>query len=130
MSTVLVTGAAGFIGSHLTDRLLSLGMRVVGFDNLSTGDVANLSSAMQDPHFHFVRGDLPDTEATRRALADSKLVFHLAADAEVRAGAHDPDEQFKQNLQATYNLLETTRRRATPTRLVFASTSTIYGEAT
>ncbi|MGB9023232.1 MAG: GDP-mannose 4,6-dehydratase [Candidatus Bathyarchaeia archaeon] len=98
--------------------------------NLSTGDVANLSSAMQDPRFHFVRGDLPDTEATRRALADSKLVFHLAADAEVRAGAHDPDEQFKQNLQATYNLLETTRRRATPTRLVFASTYTIYGEAT
>jgi UDP-glucose 4-epimerase len=130
MRPVLVTGAAGFIGSHLTDRLLNFGMEVVGFDNLSSGDIANLAYAMQSPHFHFVRGDLLDTDVTARALAGSELVFHLAADPEVRAGAQNPDAQFKQNLQATHNLLEAIRKRSTPTRLVFASTSTIYGEAT
>ena len=129
MSPVLVTGAAGFIGSHLTDRLLNLRMEVVGFDNLSTGGVANLARAMRDPHFRFVRGDLLNTEATMRALGKSELVFHLAADPEVRTGAQNPSRQFRQNLRATYNVLEVIRRRATPTRLVFASTSTIYGEA-
>jgi UDP-glucose 4-epimerase len=130
MWSIFITGAAGFIGSHLTDRLLSSGAEVIGFDNLSTGDIANLAGAMQNPHFHFVRGDLLDTEATAQALAESELVFHLAADPEVRAGEQNPDGQFKQNLQATYNLLEAMRKRSTPTRLVFASTSTIYGEAT
>ena len=66
--------------------------------------------------------------ATRRALGESKLVFHLAADPEVRIGAENPDSHFRQNLLATYNLLEAIRKRGTPTRLVFASTSTIYGE--
>jgi len=130
MRSIFVTGAAGFIGSHLTDRLLSSGLEVVGFDNLSTGDLANLTHAMQNPHFHFVRGDLLDTEATAKALGGSELIFHLAADPEVQTGAQNPDGQFKQNLQATYNLLEVVRRRFAPTRLVFASTSTIYGEAT
>ena len=130
MRSIFVTGAAGFIGSHLTDRLLSWGLEVVGFDNLSTGDLANLTHAMQNPHFHFVRGDLLDTEATAKAVGESELIFHLAADPEVRTGAQNPDGQFKQNLQATYNLLEVVRRRSAPTRLVFASTSTIYGEAT
>lgn len=130
MQSIFVTGAAGFIGSHLTDRLLSSGAEVVGFDNLSTGDLANLSRAIQNPHFRFVRGDLLDTEATAQALAESELVFHLAADPEVRAGAQNPDGQFRQNLQATCNLLEAIRNRSAPTKLVFASTSTIYGEAT
>jgi UDP-glucose 4-epimerase len=105
-------------------------MEVVGFDNLSTGDIANLVGARLDPHFHFVRGDLLDVETTARALAHSDLVFHLAADPEVRASAQNPSGQFRQNLQATFNLLEVIRKRAIPTRLVFASTSTIYGEAT
>jgi UDP-glucose 4-epimerase len=73
---------------------------------------------------------LLDTEATAQALAESELVFHLAADPEVRAGAQNPEGQFKQNLLATYNLLEVIRKRSAPTKLVFASTSTIYGEAT
>ena len=130
MQSIFVTGAAGFIGSHLTDCLLGSGLEVVGFDNLSTGDMANLAGAMQSPHLRFVRGDLLDSETTARALGESELVFHLAADPEVRAGAQNPDEHFKQNLQATYNLLEAIRKRSAPTRLVFASTSTIYGEAT
>jgi len=125
---VLVTGAAGFIGSHLVDRLVGLGREVAGFDNLSSGDKVNLAHAMEDPRFRFIEGDLLDLEATGSALGQSDLVFHLAADPEVRVGAEDPDSHFRQNLLATYKLLEAIRKRATPTKLVFASTSTIYGE--
>ena len=130
MSKVLVTGAAGFIGSHLADRLLDLGMEIAGFDNLSTGSISNIARAMQNPNFQFIKGDLLDQEATALALADSELIFHLAADPEVRAGVQNPDAHFKQNLEATHSLLEALRKRTTPTRLVFASTSTIYGEPT
>ena len=130
MHSVFVTGAAGFIGSHLVDRLLSNDMRVVGFDNLSTGKLENLASAAQSSRFRFVKGDLLEAEATAQALADCELVFHLAADPEVREGAQNPAKQFEQNLQATLNLLEVIRKRSSRTKLVFASTSTIYGEAT
>lgn len=126
---ILVTGAAGFIGSHLTERLLDRGREVVGLDNLSSGDKANLAHVMKDRRFHFFEADLLDIKATRRVLAQCELVFHLAADPEVRAGEADPETHFRQNLQATFNLLEAIRKRATPTKLVFASTSTVYGEA-
>lgn len=126
---VLVTGAAGFIGSHLTDRLLDLGREVVGFDNLSSGDRANLTRALADPSFRFYEGDLLDADATGRMLGQCDLVFHLAADPEVRAGEEDPGSHFRQNLLATFNLLEAMRKRGARTRLVFASTSTVYGEA-
>jgi len=126
---VLVTGAAGFIGSHLTDGLLDLGREVTGFDNLSTGSKVNLTRAFEDSRFRFVEGDLCGLEATQRVLEDSELIFHLAADPEVRAGAQDPESHFRSNLVATYNLLEAVRKRGTPARLVFASTSAVYGEA-
>jgi UDP-glucose 4-epimerase len=126
---ILVTGAAGFIGSHLTDRLLSLSCEVVGFDNLSGGSKTNLKSAMKDSRFRFVKGDLLKRKGTRRALGGCSLIFHLAADPEVRAGEENPERHFRQNLLATYNLLNAIRKRGTSTRLVFASTSTVYGEA-
>jgi UDP-glucose 4-epimerase len=124
----LVTGAAGFIGSHLTDRLLTLGFRVTGLDNLSTGRRSNLAHALKNPNFQFVEGDLLNIEAVSRALGNYALVFHLAANAEVRAGEENPRTHFEQNLLATFNLLEAIRKRKLPTRFVFASTSTIYGE--
>jgi UDP-glucose 4-epimerase len=126
---ILLTGAAGFIGSHLTDRLLDLGNEVVGFDNLSSGDRANLTRALTNPSFRLSEGNLLDAEATERVLGQCDFVFHLAADPEVRAGEENPCAQFRQNLLATFNLLEAMRRRGAPTRLVFASTSTVYGEA-
>jgi UDP-glucose 4-epimerase len=126
---ILVTGAAGFIGSHLTDRLLDLGKEVVGFDNLSSGDRANLAHALANPSFRFSEGDLLDVEATGRVLGQCDLVFHLAADPEVRAGEENPSSHFRQNLLATFNLLEAIRKGGAPTRLIFASTSTVYGEA-
>ena len=125
---VFVTGAAGFIGSHLTEKLLDLGLEVTGFDNLSTGRKSNLSCALKNPRFRFIQGDLLDPSKTRRTLGESELVFHLAADPEVRTGAQHPRSHFEQNLSTTLNLLEAMRKRGTSTKLVFASTSTVYGE--
>jgi len=124
----LVTGAAGFIGSHIADRLLDMGWNVLGLDDLSGGDVANLTHAMKSSRFRFVEGDLLELAAIERAIKDYELVFHLAADPEVRVGAQNPDLHFKQNLLATFNLLEALRKRGASTKMVFASTSTIYGE--
>ena len=127
---VLVTGAAGFIGSHLAERLLEGGCEVVGLDDLSSGNRANLAKALQNARFKFVEGDLSDLPTTKGALGECKLVFHLAADAEVQSGWQNPEQQLKQNLLTTFNLLEGVRMRKTMTRLVFASTSTVYGEPT
>ena len=127
---VLVTGAAGFIGSHLTERLLERGCEVVGLDDLSSGNRANLAKALQNARFKFVEGDLSNLTIAKGALGECKLVFHLAADPEVQAGWQNPEQQLKQNLLTTFNLLEAVRMRKTTTRLVFASTSTVYGEPT
>jgi len=125
---ILVTGVAGFIGSHLTDRLVDSGFEVVGIDNLSTGTANNLSHATTNPLFKFVKADLLDGGAIARAIGECDLIYHLAADPEVRTGASDPSIHFTQNIQATFVLLEALRKRKTPTRLVFVSTSTVYGE--
>ena len=110
--SILVAGAAGFIGSHLTDKLLSLGLHVIGLDNLSHGKLANLELAAKNPLFIFIKGDLLDIGLASRALGDCNLIFHLAADADVRAGAENPSQQVEQNLMATFNLLEAIRKPA------------------
>lgn len=125
---ILVTGVAGFIGSHLTDRLVDSGFEVVGIDNLSTGTADNLSHATTNPLFKFVKADLLDDGAIARAIGECDMIYHLAADPEVRTGASNPSIHFRQNIQATFMLLEALRKRKTATRLVFASTSTVYGE--
>ena len=109
---VVVTGAAGFIGSHLTDRLLHLGWNVVGYDNLTGGNSANLTHARASSRFRFVEGDLLDFEAIESTIGNCDLIFHLAADPEVRIGAQNPSLHFKQNLLATFNLLEALRKRS------------------
>jgi UDP-glucose 4-epimerase len=86
---IFVTGAAGFIGSNLVDRLLSGGHEVVGYDNFSTGFDAFLQNARTVPGFTLVRGDLLDADALGRAMAGCQLVFHLAANADVRFGLND-----------------------------------------
>ena len=92
-----VTGAAGFIASHLTDRLLADGHRVVGYDNLSTGRLRFLESAAANPNFRFVNGDLLDKEALTRAMKGADFVFHLAANADVRFGREHPERDLEQN---------------------------------
>src|SRR5258708_24653585 len=125
----LVTGAAGFIGSSLVDRLLAFGHSVVGYDNFSTGQRRFLEDASRSPQFHLAEGDLLDTDALRSAIAGSDMVFHLAANADVRFGTHHPFKDIEQNTIATYNVLEAMRANAIK-RIAFSSTGSVYGEAT
>jgi UDP-glucose 4-epimerase len=122
-----VTGAAGFIGSNLVDRLLALGHRVTGYDNLSTGQRRFLASAEASPHFTFVRGDTLDTDALTSALCGAEIVVHLAANADVRFGTDHPRRDLEQNTITTFNVLEAMRANGVR-RIAFSSTGSIYGE--
>jgi UDP-glucose 4-epimerase len=124
----LITGAAGFIGSNLADRLLETGNQVTGFDNFSTGQEEFLEKARTYPEFHLVRGDLLDLDAVERASAGMDMVFHLAANADVRFGADHPRRDLDQNTIATWNVLEAMRRNGVK-RIAFSSTGSVYGEA-
>ncbi len=123
----LVTGAAGFVGSTLTDRLLQLGYQVVGIDNLSTGRIEFLAQAQRTNAFVFHRLDLLADDITP-AFADVDVVFHLAANADVRFGTHHPTLDFEQNTRGTINVLEA-MRSAGVRRIAFSSTGSVYGEA-
>jgi len=123
-----VTGAAGFIGSNLVDRLLADGHDVVGYDNFSTGQESFLQEARGSGAFRLVRGDLLDPRQLAEAMAGCSIVFHLAANADVRFGTEHPRKDLDQNTIATFNVLEAMRLHSVP-RIMFASTGSIYGEA-
>jgi len=125
---VFITGAAGFIGSNLVDRLLGIGYSVVGFDNLSTGQLEFLKAASRSPCFHFERGDLLDLAHLERAMAGCEIVFHLAANADVRFGLQHPRKDLDQNTIGTWNVLEAMRVHHIR-RIAFASTGSVYGES-
>jgi len=122
-----VTGAAGFIGSNLVDRLLADGHQVTGFDNFSTGCPQFLEKARPCPQFRLIEGDLLDSDALTRAVAGSDFVFHLAANADVRFGPEHPRKDLEQNTIATSGVLEA-MRAAGIRKIAFASTGSVYGE--
>lgn len=124
---ILVTGAAGFIGSNLVDRLLAAGHDVTGFDNFSTGQPEFLESAGRSSNFRLERGDLLDPAALERAMAGAEFIFHLAANADVRFGTEHPRKDLEQNTIATANVLEAMRLRGVR-RIAFSSTGSVYGE--
>jgi UDP-glucose 4-epimerase len=131
--TCLVTGAAGFIGSHLVDRLLARGHRVIGVDNLVLGKRANLAAASQSQQFSFRELDLNDVEACLAFLREEtargpiETVWHLAANSDIQAGGRDPDVDLRLTFLTTYNVLKVMQLLDIP-QIVFASTSAIYGE--
>jgi UDP-glucose 4-epimerase len=122
-----VTGAAGFVGSNLTDRLLALGHEVVGFDNFSTGRIRFLASALENPRFRLHRADLLDLEALTAAMAGADFVYHLASNADVRFGTHHPRKDLEQNAIGTWNVLEAMRTNNVR-RIAFSSSGSVYGE--
>jgi UDP-glucose 4-epimerase len=128
MNKVFITGAAGFIGSNLADRLLAEGVAVVGWDNFSTGQERFLTAARANQNFKFVEGDNLDLAALTSAMAGCDTVFHLAANADVRFGLEHPSKDLQQNTIATFNVLEAMRANGIKT-IAFSSTGSVYGEA-
>ena len=128
----LVTGAAGFIGSHLVDRLLERGVRVLGVDNLKLGRRENLAGAMGQAGFRFVELDVNDGSRLSELLKEESasgpvsMVWHLAANSDIRAGVKDPDVDLRDTFLTTHNLLKVAREQGIP-QLAFSSTSAIYG---
>jgi len=125
----LVTGAAGFIGSHVVDRLLTDGHDVVGIDDLSTGRPANLAAASAAPEFSFTESDITAPELAE-VVADSRpdVVLHLAAQISVRASVADPLHDARINVLGTVNVLEAARRAGVRKVLFASSGGSIYGE--
>ncbi len=128
MTKIFVTGAAGFIGSSLVDRLLAAGRTVIGWDNFSTGQPEFIQAAEKHPSFRLVRGDNLDLPALTAAMAGCDTVFHLAANADVRFGLEHPRKDLEQNTIATFNVLEAMRANGIKT-IAFSSTGSVYGEA-
>jgi UDP-glucose 4-epimerase len=121
---VLVTGGAGFIGSHVVDALLRGGARVTAFDNLSTGFREFLSA---QEHLRVVEGDLLDQPAIDEAMRGVDFVFHLAANADIKDNLLTPRRCIEQNVLATQNVLEA-MRTAGVREIALSSTGSVYGE--
>ena len=128
MEKIFITGAAGFIGSTLADRLLADGKVVVGWDNFSTGQRKFLEGALKYKNFQLVEGDNLDLPALTKAMAGCDTVFHLAANADVRFGLNHPSKDLQQNTVATFNVLEAMRANGIK-RIAFSSTGSVYGES-
>ena len=122
----LVTGGAGFIGSHLIDALLKKGYDVACIDNFSSGKMEFIEHNID--RINLIKGDLLNRQDIKKALESVDIVFHLAANPDVRLGVENTRIHFEQNIVATYNLLEE-MRIAGVKKIVFTSSSTVYGEA-
>jgi len=125
---IMVTGGAGFIGSHIVDALMREGHEVLVYDNLSSGKIEFIKEHMGKENFKFVQADLLDFERLKKEMEGIELVYHVAANPDVRLGASDTHVHLEQNVLVTYNVLEAMRLNDVKD-IIFTSTSTVYGEA-
>lgn len=124
---VLITGGAGFIGGHAVDRLLAEGHQVTAYDNLSTGSKRSIEHHLDESGFALVIGDLLDAAELGNAMRGQDLVWHLAANTDIRGGARQTDADLKNTLIATWNVLEAMRLNGV-NDLIFASSGVVYGD--
>lgn len=124
--SVLVTGGAGFIGSHIVDTLLTEGYEVTVLDNFSEGKLENLERWRGNPKLEVVRGDIRDGDLVRRICDGKSLVFHLAAMSRIQPSITDPNFCFQQNVMGTVNVLEGARQAGVK-RVVYSASSSAYG---
>lgn len=126
---IIITGGAGFIGSHLTDSLLMEGYNVTVIDNLSLGRLTNLLNAQNNQRFKFIKGDILDKELLFNIFNEGNFdtVFHMAANSDIAKSHVNPDVDFNNTLTTTYNVL-LAMKEYNVKNIVFASTSAIYGD--
>jgi len=125
---IVVTGGAGFIGSHLIDRLLADGANeVVGFDNFSRGRLENVAHLRHVSRFELIEGDIRDRAAVADVLRGAGLVYHLAAQSTVMGAVRNVDYTFETNVGGTFNVLRAAVEQGVP-RVLFASSREVYGE--
>jgi UDP-glucose 4-epimerase len=125
----LVTGGAGFIGSHVVDRLLEEGYEVTAVDDLSEGHMGNVAHLKNDKRFRFVKLDLRDAKGTEKAVARNDVIFHMAAQANIRKSLTDHRGDLEHNVVTMINLLDGMVKHKV-NDMIFASSSAVYGEAT
>lgn len=126
MTNIFLTGGAGFIGSHLTDSLIQKGHHVTVYDNLSSGCPTFIAHHQNNNKFTFIQADLLDYTTLEKTIQNHDIVYHIAANPDVRRGADEPNIA-KNDILATYNLLDAMRKHNIK-KIVFSSSSTIYGE--
>ncbi|RLF28410.1 MAG: UDP-glucose 4-epimerase [Thermoplasmata archaeon] len=126
MKKAFVTGGAGFIGSHLVDHLIKKGYNVTVYDNFSSGKKEFISHHLGKNYFKLIKSDLLNQKTLEQSLKDHNIVFHLAANPDVRIGMQKP-EIAQKDITATYNILDAMRKNDVD-KIVFSSSSTIYGE--
>lgn len=128
LQNILVTGAAGFIGSALIPVLLSENYRVTAIDHLHSGRIQDLEPFFSREHFRFIRLDLLDDKKLTDTVKECDLVFHLAGNVDVRTGYLNTEVDFLNNIVATRNLLESMRASDRCKKIIFTSSSVVYGE--
>ena len=126
--TAVITGGAGFIGSYIAEKLVENGIDTKVIDNLVTGKKENLSKCFDQDNFSFLEYDLGNLDGIEDHLGDADILFHFAADPEVRTGYSKPEDSFEQNIVNTFNLLQKIKQSKIK-KIVFASSSSVYGDA-
>lgn len=125
---ILITGGAGFIGSHVAEKYLAEGNEVTVFDNLISGKPENIQQCSGNERFHFVEGDLLDFEGLSRAMQGHSLIWHLGANTDIIKGNNITDFDLKNCTIGTYNVLEAMRQNEIG-EILFASSACVYGDA-
>ena len=126
--TAVITGGAGFIGSYIAEKLVENGTDTKVIDNLVTGKKENLSKCFDQDNFSFLEYDLGNLDGIEDHLSDVDILFHFAADPEVRTGYSKPEDSFEQNIVNTFNLLQKIKQSKIK-KIVFTSSSSVYGDA-
>jgi UDP-glucose 4-epimerase len=123
-----VTGGTGFIGSCLIPLLVDMGYRVTVVDHLSTGKKWNVEPFVSVENFQFMQIDLLDINKLKQVVKENDIIYHLAANVEVRKGEFDTEVDFLNNVIATRNVLESMRTSRKCKKIIFTSSSVVYGE--
>tara|TARA_A100001388_G_scaffold68075_1_gene48096 strand:+ start:1251 stop:2240 length:990 start_codon:yes stop_codon:yes gene_type:complete len=126
MYKILVTGCAGFIGSHLSEALIKKGYKVIGVDNLSNGKLTNIQLFKKNKNFNFLRCDVGDKEKLSEILSHVDIVYHLAALADIVPSIKNPDVYFNSNVNSTFNLIRSCEKKKIK-KIIYAASSSCYG---